>query len=101
MPISGVEALKVRLRVTGYRAAHLRPVLLGAVANNVREMFRRIFETHGASIGEKWTPLAPSTVYRKLLLGQGFNHPLRATDRLFRSLTEPRAPDSSVQMEGE
>lgn len=44
------------------RAAHLRPVLDGPIANSVHRFFEKQFETEGAYGGDKWVPLAEKTM---------------------------------------
>lgn len=59
------------------------------------DLEKEMFASEGASGGEKWAPLAPSTVRDKLK----HNKPLtilRDTDDLYRSLTRPNAKGSRM-----
>jgi len=47
----------------GRRAANLRPVLDGPIANAIHGFFEKRFATEGAYGGEKWAPLAAKTLY--------------------------------------
>jgi phage gpG-like protein len=43
------------------KAAHLRPVFDGPIANAIHGLFEKQFATEGAYGGEKWAPLAART----------------------------------------
>lgn len=90
--------VKELLAGIGVKARNLRSVMLGPITDDIREMFRKRFVTRGVFGGTEWVPLAESTIYRKLISGQGYNHPLRRTDELFRSLTERGAPHGYARM---
>lgn len=65
------------------RARNLRPVLLGRVAQIMRQTTRENFESEGALATPPWPPLTEA-VARRPRIGV-----LRVTDELFRSLTQP------------
>lgn len=77
-----------RIKLVGERLRNPSQALRGPIADELRRMFERIFHSNGAELGSPWAPLAQSTQYEKLVRGAGFNHILRDSDRLYKSLVD-------------
>lgn len=79
-----------------YRGQNLRPVFI-VMSKYFYAMEKALFESEGASGGERWPDLAASTVRRR-----GTSHPiLRVEDVLLKSLTRPNARFSMRQIKGD
>lgn len=98
MPYTGQNDAPFRLGLIAERIRRPRAMLEGPVTDELHEMFRGIFASNGAALGRPWAPLAPSTVFRKLMRGAGFGHILRDSDTLFLSLTERGAPQGYARV---
>jgi phage gpG-like protein len=84
--VRGAGKAAVNLHRLGERGADVRPV-----SEKVRSVYRKSTERRFRTRGEgAWPPLAGSTMERKQR--QGLDpRPLRATEKLYRALTSPRA----------
>lgn len=87
------EEASLRVGLIAERLSHPGP-FLERLADEIRALYKKIFLSQGAYAGDRWAPLKQATIYRKLVRGQGYGHILRASDRLFRSLTERGALDA-------
>lgn len=74
------------------RAAHLRPVLDGPVANAVHEFFAKRFASGGAYGGDAWAPLSPATLRWRAAWHREAMPILRFTNDLWSSLTKRSSP---------
>jgi phage gpG-like protein len=75
-------------------------VALQAIAGIMREETEAQFDTEGEHASGGWKPLARSTLERKERLGLD-HRILRATGRLFESLTQQAAPDHIERLSGD
>lgn len=76
------------LRQTRRRVKNWRPLLEGSITNRVHEMFRKIWDTKGAYIGQRWAPLTPSTLTSKARVNRAGMGILRRHNTLWASLTK-------------
>lgn len=91
--LSGAGKLRLRLSGMSDRNEDYRPVFKGSVDRIMRGMFKDIFRTQGAAIRRPWAPYALATIRERKRLGlrRGM---LRRTDRLLRSLTLVKQPET-------
>ena len=96
---------KVKIRVTGLKPTlsllnrirlsvkDLRPILGGPITNSIHQFFRRQFDSQGAAGGEPWPALRPTTLALKARGARGGMGILRASNRLWSSLTKRGGAD--------
>lgn len=82
------EAIKKARDIQG-RFSHYKPVMEGPVRKLIREIEVKQFATRGRFGGEKWPALRRSTREFKRKHAGWRQVPMRRTDDLFRSLTDP------------
>lgn len=74
------------------KAANLRPVLDGPVANSIHAFFEKRFATEGAYGGQKWAPLAEKTLQWRALNNRSAMPILQFTRELWSSLVKRSSP---------
>jgi phage gpG-like protein len=74
------------------KAAHLRPVLDGPIANAVHTFFEKRFATEGEYGGEKWAPLAARTLHWRAQNNRTGMPVLQFTRELWSSLVKRSSP---------
>ena len=87
--VAGLQALLARLR-------DLTPAWRNLLAY-LRQVTAQTFDTQGGRIGQFWQPLSPAYAKFKAIKWPG-QPILRASDRMFRSLTTEGATDSIAQV---
>lgn len=88
-----MEEAQKRARDLAGRFSNFRPVMEGPVRKLVTEMIGRQFSTRGRFGGTPWAPLAKSTIERKRQHPEWIQAPMRRTDRMLQSLTNPNSAD--------
>jgi len=74
------------------RAAHLKPVLDGPIANAIHGFFEKRFATEGAYGGEKWAPLSGRTMAWRAEHNRSAMPILQFTRELWGSLVKRSSP---------
>jgi phage gpG-like protein len=74
------------------KAAHLRPVLDGPVANSIHGFFEKQFATEGGYGGAKWAPLAEQTMLWRVQHNRAAMPILQFSRELWSSLVKRSSP---------
>ncbi len=84
-----VAGALAKLSYIGKSIVNLAPVLSGPINQDIDELYKRRFETEGASDGgTKWAPLSPVTKLLRKGRGRGRGKIGRDTNRMWASLTK-------------
>lgn len=97
-PAHRLDALVFEVEAMAERADDMSPVF-EVIVDKIMQRNRRGFESRGATTGKYWAPLRNNTIASKR--AHSFLHPdspLRATDDLMRSLSEPGAPGQILEI---
>lgn len=85
-----------KLRKVRERVGNLGPVFEGPVSDYVSQYLQEQFDSEGSAHGQKWAPLAKSTIRNRRRAGHGKGGIGVDTGRMWSSLVSAPSPDSII-----